>query len=109
MNRSELLFRVLSAASLVALAVVIGIWLSKTPATANPPAAAPVPIKAQQMKLSAPEITPLRKGTAASPTVTVTLEAVVAPPPKSVMLPQPAAVTPAAEPMPATDEDAPCY
>lgn len=108
MNRPELVSRVVTAAVLLVLAVGAGVWLSKTPVTAQPPAAQPPAVPLPKLTeavapipLKAP---PPKRGSV----IEVTVEAVVAPPPAA---PPP---VPAAQPDEESNEDtspcnSPCY
>jgi hypothetical protein len=82
MTRSDLLNRVITAAALVALAVTLGVWLTRSPLTAAPaaipPAATPVPpsVKAAEA-LPESTLAPLPPPTAT--TTEVQLEVEIAP------------------------------
>jgi hypothetical protein len=103
----ELLDRALTAAALVALAITLGVWLTRKPLTAAPtpePAAAPVaPVKPTPAKPPVPQPTlaPLPLGPAVTTTAlsqTITTEAEVsyeiAPPPIPPASPAPVVVVP---------------
>ena len=74
MTRLDLLNRVITAAALVALAVTLGIWLTRSPLTAAP--AATPPVKAAEA-LPEPTLAPLPPPTAN--TTEVQLEVEIAP------------------------------
>jgi hypothetical protein len=82
MTRLDLLNRVITAAALVALAVTLGVWLTRSPLTAAPaaipPAATPVPpsVKAAEA-LPEPTLAPLPPPT--TTTTEVQLEVEIAP------------------------------
>ena len=74
MTRLDLLNRVITAAALVALAVTLGVWLTRSPLTAAP-AATPVPpsVKAAEA-LPEPTLAPLPPPTATTTEVQVEVE-----------------------------------
>jgi hypothetical protein len=110
----ELLNRVLTAAALVALAITLGVWLTRAPLTATP-AATPAPVKTSPAKPSVPEpasapvptLAPLPLGPAApvalSQTVTTEVEISyeIAPLPATSVVADPPPVAKPAETPPA--------
>jgi hypothetical protein len=81
MTRSDLLNRVIAAAALVALAVTLGVWLTRSPLTAapaaTPPTVAPLPSPVKSIRpaeaLREPTLAPLPPPAVVTPS-TVTTE-----------------------------------
>ena len=88
MTRLDLLNRALTAAALVALAVTLGVWLTRSPLTAATPAA-PVVKPAPAEALATPTLAPLPLPAPATTTTEVQVEVEIAP------LPIPPAAKPA--------------
>ena len=106
MTRSDLLNRVITAAALVALAVTLGVWLTRSPLTAapaatTPPTVAPLPSPVKSIRpaeaLCEPTLAPLPPPAAVTPntvTTEVQVEVEIAPqpiPPAPVVTDPPAA------------------
>jgi len=96
MTRFDVFSRVITAAALVALGVILGVWLTRSPLTA---AAPPSPAKIAPQPILAPPPTPL---TVAPTVIEVPVEAEIAA--SVAIVPQPPAPTlvePKTEPRPA--------
>ena len=94
MTRLDLLNRALTAAVLVALAVTLGVWLTRSPLTAAPLPVAPAPVlptvkPAPAEALATPTLAPLPLPAPATTTTEVQVEVEIAP------LPIPPAAKPA--------------
>jgi hypothetical protein len=91
MTRSDLLNRVITAAALVALAVTLGVWMTRSPLTAapaaTPPTVAPLPSPVKSIRpaeaLREPTLAPLPPPAVVTPstvTTEVQVEVEIAPP-----------------------------
>jgi hypothetical protein len=84
MTRLDLLNRALTAAVLVALAVTLGVWLTRSPLTAAPLPVAPAPVlptvkPAPAEALATPTLAPLPLPAPATTTTEVQVEVEIAP------------------------------
>jgi hypothetical protein len=107
MTRLDLLNRALTAAVLVALAVTLGVWLTRSPLTAAPLPVAPAPVlptvkPAPAEALATPTLAPLPLPAPATTTTEVQVEVEIAPlpipPATPVVADPPPAAPPAAKP-----------